>query len=61
MPRGGYRQGGGRKPKDPDGHKREQITVGVHPQTLIEIDTRAEASGQSRGEVIDDAFKPKEA
>lgn len=57
----GEKGAGGRPPKDKSTQQqREKLSTTVHPSTLIEIDTRAEASNKSRGEVIDDAFKPKE-
>lgn len=54
-PSGGPRKGAGRKPADPKGVVRVQISVLLHPKTLKKIDKKAR--GRSRGQVIDEAFE----
>lgn len=50
MPRGGKREGAGRKPAP---ERRLVLSVRVSPETLAALDDLAEREGKGRGETID--------
>jgi hypothetical protein len=59
MPRGGYRDGAGRKPADESGAQ-SPIQVWISPALLERLDVAKDALGISRGAVLDMGVKEAE-